>query len=170
MRSNLSVLAAAAAAAVLGAPVTTVRAQDTARPPGSEPAVCLGFAFGAFTPKLDWAKAGHAPIRDSSAVPRAPDGRDWASDVALPNDSSLYLFPSWWPVGVWIQLSSRAPAAGDTATGRAIALVARGNISPPVAPVKAWRVPCGRPAARPAAQPVPTAVPDSVRHRTRPKP
>jgi len=166
MRGNLSFFASAAAAAVLLAPVATARAQDTARPPASEPAVCLGFAFGAFTPKLDWAKAGHMPIRDSSAVQRAPDGRDWASDAALPNDSSLYLFPSWWPVGVWVQLSTRAPAPGDTATGRAIALVARGNVTAPVAPVKAWRVPCGRPAPRPA----PTAAPDSAQHRTRPKP
>lgn len=165
MRSIVSILATAAAATLLGSPLVSARAQDTARPPATEPAVCLGFAFGAFTPKLDWAKAGHAPIRDSSAVQRAPDGRDWASDVALPNDSSLYLFPSWWPVGVWVELSTRTPAPGDTATGRAIALVARGNIAPPVAAVKAWRVPCGRPMPRPRT----TAAPDSLHQRTRPK-
>lgn len=164
MRHNLCF---AAAVAVLVAPLATARAQDTtAHAAASEPAVCLGFAFGAFTPKLDWAKAGHAPIRDSSAVPHAPDGRDWASDVALPNDSSLYLFPSWWPVGVWVELSTRSPAPGDTVTGRAIALVARGNITPPVAPVKAWRVPCGRSAARPS----PTTPPDTLHQRTRPRP
>lgn len=167
MRRNLVFAAATAAAAVLMAPLTTARAQDTtAHPPSTEPAVCLGFAFGAFRPKLDWAKAGHAPIRDSSGVPHAPDGRDWASDVALPNDSSLFLFPSWWPVGVWVELSTRTPAAGDTATGRAIALVARGDITPPVAAVRAWRVPCGRAALHPAA----TAAPDTLRQRARPRP
>lgn len=166
MRGTFSLVVAAAASAVLVSPMIAARAQDTARPPASEPAVCLGFAFGPFTPKLDWAKAGHAPIHDSSAVPRAPDGRDWASDVAMPNDSSLYLFPSWWPVGVWVELSTRTPAPGDTATGRATALVARGNITPPVAAVKAWRVPCGRAVGRPAS----TAAPDTVHQRTRPKP
>lgn len=166
MRSIHSLLGAATAAAVLAAPLIAARAQDTVRPHASEPAVCLGFAFGAFTPKLDWAKAGHAPIRDGSAVPRAPDGRDWASDAAMPNDSSLFLFPAWWPVGVWVELSTRTPAPGDTVTGRATALVARGNVTAPVAPVKAWRVPCGRAVPRPA----PTAAPDSAQQRTRPKP
>lgn len=125
--------------------------------------VCLGFAFGAFTPKLDWEKAGHAPIRAGS-VQRAPDGRDWASDQALPNDSSLYLFPAWWPVGVWVELSSRAPAVGDTVEGRATALVARGNITPPVARVRAWRVPCG--GVAPARPPRPAA--DTTAYRARP--
>ena len=94
----------------------------------------------------NWEKAGHAPIRAGS-VQRAPDGRDWASDQALPNDSSLYLFPAWWPVGIWVELSTRAPAPGDTVEGRATALVARGNITPPVARVRAWRIPCGGAAA-----------------------
>lgn len=166
MRSIVSLVAVASAVAILASPLTSARAQDTARPPASEPAVCLGFAFGAFTPKLDWAKAGHPPIRDSSAVPRAPDGRNWASDAAMPNDSSLFLFPAWWPVGVRVELSTRTPAPGDTVTGRATALVARGNMTAPVAAVKAWRVPCGRAVPRPAA----TAAPDTVRQRTRPKP
>lgn len=125
--------------------------------------VCLGFAFGAFTPKLDWAKAGHAPIRPGSTA-RAPDGRDWASDQALPDDSSLYLFPGWWPVGIWVELSARAPAAGDTVSGKATALVARGDITPPVARVRAWRVPC----ARETAAPTPAPAPDSTAQRARP--
>ena len=143
------------------APMAVVRAQD-AGSRGSE-SVCLGFAFGPFTPKLDWEKAGHAPIRAGS-VQRAPDGRDWASDQALPNYSSLYLFPAWWPVGVWVELAKRAPAPGDTVDGRATALVARGNITPPVAKVRAWRIPCG--GAAPTRPAVPVA--DSAGQRARP--
>ena len=155
MRATLLLLPAAALVALVTPPVAA-RAQDA----GSRAveSVCLGFAFGAFTPRLDWEKAGHAPIRAGS-VQRAPDGRDWASDQALPNDSSLYLFPAWWPVGIWVELSTRAPAPGDTVAGRATALVARGNIEPPVAKVRAWRVPCGGTApARPALPPLDTGL------------
>ena len=161
MRMTPAFLAAMTLGALLAAP-STVRGQGT-RPTPTEP-VCLGFAFGAFSPKLDWAKAGHAPIRAGSTV-QAPDGRDWASDQALPNDSSLYLFPAWWPVGVWVELATRAPAPGDRVNGRATALVARGDITPPVARVRAWRVPCER-SAPPAT---PSAARDSTTQRTRPR-
>jgi hypothetical protein len=158
----------ALAAGALAVPTRPLAAQ--AAPAGAaEPSVCLGFAFGAFTPKLDWAKAGHAPIHDSSSIQRAPAGRDWASDQAMPNDSSLYLFPSWWPVGVLIELATRKPAPGDTVAGRATALVARGNITPPTAKVKAWRVPCGR-SAPPAPSAAPAPKPDSGQQRARQHP
>ena len=161
MRSlPLTVLAAATFAATAHA----VHAQSAPAPSDDNAPVCLGFAFGAFTPRLDWAKAGHAPIRDSSAFPHAPSGRDWATDQAMPNDSSLYLFPSWWPVGVYIELATRRPAPGDTVSGRATALVASGRITPPVARVKAWRVPCG--GARDRARD--PARGDSSRERPRP--
>lgn len=151
-----------AAFVALAAPQGVAQAQDAAGRPAES--VCLGFAFGAFTPRLDWEKAGHSPIRAGS-VQRAPDGRDWASDQALPNDSSLYLFPAWWPVGIWVELSSRAPAPGDTVDGRATALVARGNIAPPVARVRAWRIPCGgSPSTR---SPAPAA--DTAPQRARPR-
>ena len=160
MRPTRLHLAAALAVALL-----TAHAVASAQDAGSRSAesVCLGFAFGPFTPKLDWEKAGHAPIR-AGTVQRAPDGRDWASDQALPNDSSLYLFPAWWPVGIWVELSTRAPAPGDTVEGRATALVARGNITPPVARVRAWRIPCG--GGAPARPPLPAA--DSTAQRARP--
>jgi hypothetical protein len=153
-------------AGALAAALFTSHAVARAQGSGNRPteSVCLGFAFGAFTPKLDWEKAGHAPIR-AGTVQRAPDGRDWASDQALPNDSSLYLFPAWWPVGIWVELSTRAPAPGDTVDGRATALVARGNIAPPVAKVRAWRVPCG--GGAPTRSPLPTA--DSAAQRARPR-
>jgi hypothetical protein len=163
MRStHLTMLVAATAALVLP---SAIPAQASPGAGAGDAAVCLGFAFGAFTPRLDWAKAGHAPIRDSASLPHAPAGRDWASDQALPNDSSLYLFPSWWPVGVYIELATRRPAPGDTVSGRATALVASGRITPPVARVKAWRVPCDgsrAPAPRDSAA-------DTLHQRARPR-
>jgi len=161
MRATISSLGAAVLCAVFS-PSSVARAQGGGQR-AAEP-VCLGFAFGPFTPRLDWKKAGHAPVREGT-LQRAPDGRDWASDQALPNDSSLYLFPAWWPVGIWVELSTRAPAPGDTVTGRATALVARGDIVPPVATVRAWRVPCGP--APPA--PTPGLERDSAAQRTRPR-
>ena len=137
---------------------TVARAQDadtTARRPDAGD-VCLGFAFGSFTPKLDWEKAGHRPVRDSSSLQHAPSGRDWAQDMELRRDSALYLFPSWWPVGVIVQLPNRTPAPGDTVSGTATALVARGDIEPPVARVKAWRGGCGAPPAAPHSSPRPS--------------
>lgn len=160
MRSILIAILLAAAASV--APRRAAAQRSPAGADSSAP-VCLGFAFGAFTPRLDWAKAGHAPIRDSASLPHAPAGRDWASDQALPNDSSLYLFPSWWPVGVYIELATRRPAPGDTVSGRATALVASGRITPPVAKVMAWRVPCSGSTASPPAGP----SSDSARERSR---
>lgn len=161
MRSRIqsSTLAALTALVVFA---VVARAQDVSPHPTAP--VCLGFAFGAFSPKLDWAKAGHAPLRRGSTV-QAPDGRDWASDQSLPNDTSLYLFPAWWPVGVWVELATRTPAPGDTVNGRATALVARGDITPPVARVRAWRVPCERPAPVAPSRP----APDSASQRTRPR-
>ena len=148
MRSATLLATIAALAAIHGATAAVASAQGAApmaRPGAHEESVCLGFAFGAFTPKLDWAAAGHRPIRDSSATQQAPGGRGWASDDGLPNDSLLYLFPAGWPVGVLVALPRRSPVLGDTATGRATALVARGNVTPPAARVRAWRIPCDRP-------------------------
>jgi hypothetical protein len=163
MRStHLTMLVAATAALVLP---SAIPAQASPGAGAGDAAVCLGFAFGAFTPRLDWAKAGHAPIRDSASLPHAPAGRDWASDQALPNDSSLYLFPSWWPVGVYIELATRRPAPGDTVSGRATALVASGRITPPVARVKAWRVACdGSRASAPR-----DSAADTLHQRARPR-
>lgn len=159
MRSTTPFLAAVALAAAYStlAPVAGAQGTDRIAPPGSrEESVCLGFAFGRFTPKLDWAAAGHRPIRDNSMVQQAPAGRGWASDQGMPNDSLLYLFPAWWPVGVLVELPRRNPALGDTVAGRATALVARGNVTAPVALVRAWRIPCDRPRS-PANPQVPTA-------------
>lgn len=161
MRAATLIATGAALAAIHGGIAAIAGAQGAAptRPRGArEESVCLGFAFGPFAPKLDWAAAGHRPIRDRSATQQAPGGRGWASDDGLPNDSLLYLFPAWWPVGVLVELPRRSPVLGDTVTGRATALVARGNVTPPSARVRAWRIPCER---SPSAADLPVTPADS---------
>jgi hypothetical protein len=113
----------------------------------SEPPVCLGFAFGAWTPALDWRAAGHPPL-DPKFHLRADDGRDWATTDAVPNESVVILLPQWWPAGVSVTLPNRAPALGDTVVGSAFAFVADGRRTAPKAQVRAWRVRCGAPAPR----------------------
>lgn len=117
-----------------------------------DPPVCLGFRFDAWMPPLDWRAAGHQDPRDA-VVHRAPQGRDWAATIEEGADSTLILFPSWWPAGVLVALEDRAPAPGDTVSGRATALVARGGLRAPRAGVRAWRVPCGPPLVEPDAAP-----------------
>ena len=122
---------------------------DSARDhaPRDTSAVCLGFAFGRWTPPLDWHAAKHQGVMDSSAVGHAPGGRGWAAGDGEMPDSTLMLYPGWWPVGVTVALPTRSPAAGDTVTGIATALVADGRVRNPTAKVRAWRVPCGQPVA-----------------------
>jgi hypothetical protein len=109
----------------------------------SEPSVCLGFAFGKWTPALDWKAAGHAVKIDPRFHQHAEDGRDWATTQAVESESIVVLLPSWWPAGVSVTLPNRAPALGDTVVGSAFAYVADGRRTPPKSQVRAWRVPCG---------------------------
>ncbi len=109
-----------------------------------EPA-CLGFAFGSWTPALDWRGAGHGQMPSADVLQHAPAGRDWASDAGAGQpDSLLILYPGWWPAGIRVDLPTRTPAPGDTVVGRAVAFVANGAVTPPVAKVRAWRVECKR--------------------------
>ncbi len=120
-------------------------AQDAPSRGGHDAPVCLGFSFGPWTPPLDWRGAGHGVAVDSARVLRAPDGRDWASPgLGSGSDTTLMLFPAWWPVGVEVALRTRGPAPGDTVSGRATALVADGRREAPRSLVRAWQVPCGR--------------------------
>src|SRR4051812_17542177 len=105
---------------------------------------CLGFAFGAWTPKLDWRAAGHGVMPDSIHLGQAPAGRGWAEDLKSGRDSVLVLFPAWWPAGVRVDLPNRSLALGDTVRGTATAFIAYGDRSPPTSKVRAWAVPCGR--------------------------
>ena len=107
----------------------------------SESAQCFGFSFGAWQPPLDLALAGHDTSSQDQALLKAPGGRAWASD-AIPNDTTLLLFPAWWPAGVHVTFPRRPRAAADTVSGDATALVANGNLPAPRARLRAWRVPC----------------------------
>ena len=121
--------------AVLGSRGAVAQSADT------DAAHCYGFSFGAWHPPLDLAVAGHrAPLPDQTQV-KAPRGRDWASD-AMPNDTTLLLFPAWWPAGVYVTFARRPRAGADTVAGDAVALVADGRVQAPRAQLRAWRVPC----------------------------
>lgn len=141
MPPNSSRRIALAAALALSPSDLLAQSQTTAHP------VCLGFAFGAWTPALDWRAAGHPPL-DPTFHLRADDGRDWATTDAVQNESTMILLPSWWPAGVSVTLPNRAPALGDTVVGSAFAFVADGRRSAPRSQVRAWRVPCGAPGPR----------------------
>src|SRR6476620_1590518 len=125
-------------AAILATP-SSLRAQAST---GDD--VCFGFSFGTWNPPLDWRAAGHGDPPSEKSLQRSPTGRDWAADLPTGRDSTLVLFPAWWPAGVAVVLPRAALALGDTVHGEAIALVADFRKQPPKAPVTARRVPCHR--------------------------
>ena len=121
---------------VVLAPATAFAQQQNEAP------VCLGFAFGAWMPALDWRAAGHVTPVDARTHQRTDDGRDWAMTQAVQNEHTIILLPSWWPAGVSVTLPNRSPAAGDTVVGTAFAFVGDGRRTAPVSPVRAWRIAC----------------------------
>ena len=145
-RLALSLLLVAAVPALALAQGATP-APDGGAPDADAP-VCLGFAFGTWTPKLDWRAVGHERSPERVAQEGAPSGRDWAAPPGATGDSAMLLFPRWWPAGVTVALPTRTPAMGDTVVGRAVALVPRGDIAAPEARVRAWRVACRASATR----------------------
>jgi hypothetical protein len=117
-------------------------AQASAEPKKSD-AECYGFSFGKWTPPLDWLLSGHGAPLDSSRVARAPNGRGWAaSDIEMPSDTSLLLFPPWWPAGVLVVFSAKPATLRDTVAGKAIAFVADARKQPSTSSIKGWLVPC----------------------------
>lgn len=118
------------------------RAQAAPAHDQSDAPVCLGFSFGRWVPALDWHAAGHVVALDSARVPLAAGGRGWATSADNGTDTTLMLFPPWWPAGVSVQLATRTPMTGDTTVGRATALIADGRAQAPTSRVRAWRVPC----------------------------
>ena len=131
-------------AGVMTLPARTLPAQSATVPDTSDSSVCFGFGFGTWTPPLDWRGAGHAVVTDSSQLPRAPEGRGWAASLDSSAETSLLLFPTWWPVGVSVEVPHRPLVPGDTVSGTAVALVANGRAEPPRSRVRVWRVPCRR--------------------------
>jgi hypothetical protein len=133
--------AAVAAIAFMATQPMLAQASPPARP--TDAGQCFGFAFGSWTPTLDWQRAGHGSPLDSARVPRAPGGRGWAAlDVESQSDSTLLLFPPWWPAGVVIDVGAKPISATDTVPGQATALVADGRLRPPRSTVRVWRVSC----------------------------
>jgi hypothetical protein len=108
----------------------------------NEAPVCLGFAFGTWTPALDWRAAGHVTPLDTRTNQGTADGRDWATTQAVQNEHTIILLPFWWPAGVSVKLPNRSPAIGDTVVGSAFAFVGDGRRTTPVSQVRAWRVAC----------------------------
>jgi hypothetical protein len=119
-------------------------AAQTAAPDTSDYNYCLGFEFGSWKPALDLEAAGHNPVVDTTHFQRAGDGRDWAtSGTKAEGDSTIILFPIWWPAGVAIALEHVPMSVNDTVRGKATALVADGRMASPVTSIRAWRKRCG---------------------------
>jgi hypothetical protein len=138
-RTAFATLAGALALVMLAVAPSSGSAQQLSR---SDPPVCLGFAFGKWTPALDWKAAGHKVTIDPSSLQHAADGRDWATTQAVESESIVVLQPTWWPAGVSVKLPNRTPVVGDTVVGSAFAYVADGRRAAPTTTVRAWRVPC----------------------------
>ena len=113
---------------------------------------CWRFAFGSWTPPLDWDRAGHDGTA-SDLANRAQRVRDsvFARDTnATRNNAmmwertrrrwSVVLFPNWWPVGVKVDFDS-VLSAGREMTGTATALVANAGQEPSRARARAVRCP-----------------------------
>ena len=113
---------------------------------------CWRFAFGAWTPPLNWENAGHEG-RASDLANRVQRVRDsvFAKDTNAVRNNAMYweqvkgrwsvvLFPEWWPVGVKVEFDS-VLAQGREMTGEAIALVADAGKLPARARARAVRCP-----------------------------
>ena len=113
---------------------------------------CWRFAFGSWTPPLDWDRAGHdgkaadlanrvQRVRDSVFARDTNATRNSAMTwEQTRNGWSVVLFPNWWPVGVKVDFDS-VLASGREMTGNAIALVADAGQEPSRARARAVRCP-----------------------------
>lgn len=127
--SRLRVGLTIALISVVGAWPCPASAQDA---PSS---TCWRFAFGSWTPPLDWARAGHDGKAGDLAnrVQRVRDSVFAKDTNAVRNKAmiwertksgwSVILFPDWWPVGVKVDFDS-VLASGREMTGQALAFVA----------------------------------------------
>ena len=113
---------------------------------------CWRFAFGAWTPPLDWERAGHVG-EASELEARVRRVRDsvFAKDTnAVRNNAMLWerrqngwavvLFPTWWPVGVKVEFDS-VVAEGREMLGQATAFVADARQKSSQARARAVRCP-----------------------------
>jgi len=95
---------------------------------------CHAIVFGEWSP----------PLHPGRATSVARPGRSaWATWDSSQGDSTLVLFPEWWPAGIAVRLDRGAE--GELRAGRATAFVSDGTAVRPEAAVRAKRVPCGAP-------------------------
>ena len=133
---------------LLLAPLAGASAQENDSMPSSK---CWRFAFGSWTPPLDWDRAGHDG-RASELANRVQRVRDsvFARDTNAVRNQAMYwerfrsgwsvvLFPEWWPVGVKVDFDS--VIAGREMFGQATALVANAGAEPSRARARAVRCP-----------------------------
>lgn len=118
------------------------------------PSACWRFAFGEWTPALDWGKAGQPGQlgATAAAVQRIRDSVFAKDPVAMSNNAMtwertpqgmlLMLYPPWWPVGVAVTFDSTLAGAKEM-LGTAVALEANGDQPPSRARARAWQVACG---------------------------
>lgn len=150
-----TLLAALLAIVALPAIASSQSATESGKSPASaEPThdvrECWRFGFGRWEPALDWLAAGHqgrspeeylaAVRRGEASRPSAPSPNATWSTAA--GDTTLLLFPDWWPAGVAVRLDA-GRAAADTLRGTATALVADGHRTNPVSRIVAIRRSCG---------------------------
>lgn len=120
---------------------------------GQEPSsTCWRFAFGAWSPPLDWERSGHAGSAGdlASLAQRVRDSVFARDTTATRNQAmawertragwSVVLFPDWWPVGVKVDFDT-VRAGGREMTGQAVALVANSERQPSRARARAVRCP-----------------------------
>src|SRR5262245_24682800 len=100
-------------------PLLVVSASAHAQRADQQPAsACWRFAFGDWSPPLDWAKAGHAGdvSGTASTIQRIRDSVYVKDSVATRNNAMtwektdhgllLLLYPPWWPAGVEVTFDS----------------------------------------------------------------
>lgn len=130
----------------------TSHARAQSRDQQEPSSTCWRFAFGAWTPPLDWERSGHDGKAGELAnrVQRVRDSVFAKDTNAVRNNAmvwertrlgwSVVLFPSWWPVGVKVDFDS-VLAQGREMTGQAIAFVADAGQDPSRARARAVRCP-----------------------------
>ncbi|HEX9562940.1 MAG TPA: hypothetical protein VF981_03185 [Gemmatimonadaceae bacterium] len=113
---------------------------------------CWRFAFSAWTPPLDWARAGHdGRVGDLAERVRRVRDSIFVRDTSAVRNNAMYwergakglavvLFPPWWPVGLKVEFDSIL-AEGREMTGQATAFVANAGQEPARARARAARCP-----------------------------
>ena len=130
--------------------VSTAQASAQSRDQQEPSSTCWRFAFGTWTPPLDWERSGHDG-RAGDLANRVQRVRDsvFAKDTNAVRNSamvwertrlgwSVVLFPTWWPVGVKVDFDS-VLAQGREMTGQATAFVANAGRDPSRARARAVR-------------------------------